>query len=101
MGGIKRYYVYNSAVFLTLVTKNRRPILTELPGIRIFWHKLFRIQNLHPFDLIAYVILPDNCHLLIQPREDKVNFSAIIHSFMRNFTINLKQALGIEGKCNA
>jgi len=94
MSNIRRYYVPDSIIFITTVTRNRKPLLTSPDYLRTFWHTLERVQNIHPFDLIAYVILPDHFHWLIRPRNEDCNFSSIMHSFKRNFTVNVKKTIG-------
>ena len=94
MSNIRRFYVPDSIVFITTVTKNQQPLLISPDYLRTFWFTVERVQNIHPFDLIAYVILPDHFHWLIRPRNELSNFSSIMHSFKRNFTVNVKKILG-------
>ena len=62
----------------------------------IFWHTLDLVKSHHPFDLIAYIILPDHFHLLIRPLDEIGNYSRIIHSLKRNFSLNYKKAMKID-----
>ena len=96
MRDIRRYYVPDSIVFITSVIKNRQPLLLSPVFLCTFWLTVERVQNIHPFDLIAHVILPDHFHWLIRPRNKDGNFSSIMHSFKRNFTVNIKKVLKIE-----
>jgi putative transposase len=93
MGSIKRFFIPDSIVFVTLVTKDRKPLFSDNNSNKIFRETLEKVQNHHPFDLIAYVILPDHIHLLIKPHKKEGNFASIVHSIKRNFTINYKGAL--------
>ncbi|OGO17157.1 MAG: hypothetical protein A2Z14_05950 [Chloroflexi bacterium RBG_16_48_8] len=96
MSNIRRYYVPDSIVFITVVTKDRRSDFIEPISIRFFWETIKLVQKFHPFELIAYVILPDHFHWLIKPENDASNFSSIMHSFKRNFTLNIKKAHGLS-----
>ena len=51
---------------------------------------------IHPFNLLAYVILPDHFHWLMRVNDSKGDFSSILHSFKRNFTLNYKKARDIQ-----
>ena len=96
MAKIRRYYIPDSIVFITCVTKHRKSILLTDPAVRVFWDTYRRVKESNPFELFAYCILPDHFHWLIMPLCELGNYSQIIHSFKRNFTINYKKELGIE-----
>ena len=96
MSNIRRYYVPDSIVFITAVTKYRQPLLLSPDYLRTFWLTVECVQNIHPFTLIAYVILPDHFHWLIRPRNEVCNFSSIMHSIKRNFTVNVKKTIRYE-----
>jgi len=96
MSNIHRYYVPNSIVFITAVTKDRRSDLVEPLSIQVFWETVNLVQKIHPFALMAYIILPDHFHWLILPENETGNYSAIMHSLKRNFTLNFKKAHGFK-----
>jgi putative transposase len=56
---------------------------------------LRRVRGIHRFRLLAYVILPDHFHWLMQVQDQSGNFSKVLHSIKRNCTLNLKEAHGI------
>jgi len=97
MANIHRYYIPDSIVFITAVTKDRRSDLIEDVSINVFWETVALVQKFHPFELMAYVILPDHFHWLIRPENDTGNYSSIMHSLKRNFTLNFKKAYGLSG----
>jgi putative transposase len=96
MSNIHRYYVPESIVFITTVTKDRRSDLIEPTSIRVFWDTVKLVKEFHPFELMAYIILPDHFHLLIKPENDMGNYSTIMHSLKRNFALNFKKAHSIR-----
>jgi|GEM_PF-875597 len=65
MTNIRRYFAEGQINFLTHVTYNRIPILTD--NIDLFWNAYQYSCGKNGADLIAWVILPDHAHLLINP----------------------------------
>ena len=51
-----------SVFFFTLVTHERRPILTTELGRRSLRTVILNVQEEHPFVLTAIVLLPDHLH---------------------------------------
>jgi putative transposase len=52
---------------------------------------LKQAQDIHPFNLLAYVILPDHFHWLMRIENESGNFSKVMHSIKRNFSLNYKE----------
>jgi putative transposase len=97
MSKIHRYYVPDSIVFITSVTKDRRSDLIEPSSIKVFWDTVEQVKKIHPFERMAYIILPDHFHWLIKPGNEKGNYSSIMHSLKRNFTLNFKKVHDLNG----
>ncbi|MFO7740806.1 MAG: transposase, partial [Anaerolineae bacterium] len=95
MPSFRRYYIPDAIVFITAVTHHRKPYLACDDDLDLFWDTLRRVQHIHPFHLLAYVILPDHFHWLIQIEDESGNFSKVLHSAKRNYTLNFKKAHGI------
>jgi putative transposase len=51
------------------------------------------VKLLRPYEMIAYVIMPDHMHLLIETPEDSPNYSPIISSIKRNFIRNYRRSI--------
>ncbi len=96
MHNVNRYYVPGAIVFITSVTKDRIPYLRAENDVSLFFETLRRVQRIHPFRLLAYVVLPDHFHWLMRADNASGNFSVILHSIKRNFTFNYKAAHGIS-----
>jgi putative transposase len=92
MPNFHRFYSPDAIVFITCVTQNRHPYLRDEMDIQLFFETLRKVQNIYTFELLAYVILPDHFHLLLHPENDSGDFSTIIHSLKRNFTVNYKKS---------
>ena len=63
----KRLFIPNSLVFITLVTKHRRPIL--ISHIAILKNAFRMAKQKYPFDVIAMIVNPDHLHMIIQPQD--------------------------------
>jgi REP element-mobilizing transposase RayT len=66
MRNVRRFYVPNAIVFITLVTKGRR-ILFDLEhslNVAMFLEKLHKVREFRPFEPLAYALLPDHVHLI-------------------------------------
>jgi putative transposase len=95
MPNIHRFYIPNATIFITGVTRNRLPYLKSDQNIQLYWETLKHVQEIYPSNLLAFVILPDHFHWLMRMQESGENFSKVLHSFKRNFTLNFKKAHNI------
>jgi putative transposase len=66
MRNVKRYYLPNRIYFVTHVTHNRDPILVD--NFDILWKVLENHRVNNNYRLIAWVVLPDHWHALIDPK---------------------------------
>ena len=69
-----------------MVTQNRIPIL--LDNINVLIKSIDEVKTYYNFEIIAYVILNDHFHFLIQV-EDITKYPKIIHSIKYNFKKNV------------
>lgn len=93
----RRYYIPNPIVFITQVVDRRMPVFAHPPFVEQLRTTLRKVQELHPFHILGYVFLPDHLHLLIRPTGES-NFSQIMHSCKRNFTLDYKKLIGVSGR---
>lgn len=77
------------AVLVTTVTKNREKIFTDPAFAREACEALFRVQELYPFLLYAFVIMPNHCHILMRASEE-IGLSKI----MRVYKTSVAHAIG-------
>lgn len=94
MPNFHRYYIPQSIVFITSVTHQRTPYLGSIEHLDLFWKVVRREQKVQSFRLLAYIILPDHFHWLMQMPAPQPNFSLPIGRIKRNFTIAIKQLHG-------
>lgn len=94
---IRRYYVPNAIVFITQVVEQRTPIFQHTQFVDLLRTTLHKVKEYHPFSMIGYVFLPEHFHLMIRPTSLS-NFSVIMQSLKRNFTLEYKKQTGIPGR---
>ncbi|MBW7883614.1 MAG: transposase [Caldilineaceae bacterium] len=97
MSNIRRYYIPNALVFITNVTLDREPVLAPDWAVDLLFSTMRKTQAVHPFRLLAYAILPDHFHWLMRVDSPDANFSKVMHSVKRGFTITYKRARGLSG----
>jgi REP element-mobilizing transposase RayT len=56
----------DQSMLITSVTRNRAPVFQNGANAREAIETLYDVQNLHPFFLYAFVIMPDHCHFLLK-----------------------------------
>lgn len=91
MTDIRRYYIPNSVIFITSVTKHRIKVFNHEENIQLYWDVMGKLNHLHPFEMLAYAIMPDHFHWLIKPIQEDANFSRILLSFKGNYTYQYKK----------
>ena len=91
----RRYYIPGSAVFITQVVQDRNPGFRDSKNVSLLREILHNVKELHPFEMLGYVFLPDHFHLVIQPTGES-NFSDIMHSLKSNFTREYKKLVGLS-----
>jgi putative transposase len=85
---IKRSGRSGDRCFITCVTKNREPLFANRSNIILFMQTLREVQAIKKADIIAYVIMPDHIHMIIQSTASTT--LQIMKSLKWNFTQNWK-----------
>jgi putative transposase len=83
--------------FFTVVTHQRRPLLTSTPGIDCLRTSFRTILEKFPFQLDAIVMLPDHLHALWTLPENDADYSTRWRRIKGEFTKSYLQAGGEEG----
>ncbi len=61
-------------MFVTTNTLHREPLFTNPAYAREAVEHLYRTQQLHPFFLFGFVIMPDHCHFLLNiPKPETIS----------------------------
>ncbi|MDB4979151.1 MAG: transposase [Candidatus Peribacteria bacterium] len=85
----QRHPIQNDVTMLiTIVTMSRNPVFIHDCNAREAIETLYRVQDLHPFFLYGFVIMPDHLHILLKILPPG-SVSKIIGSFKSNTTRNL------------
>jgi len=86
MSDYRRWYVPGGMFFFTVVTYDRRPILTTDEG-RAFLHDATEtIRKDRLFDLFATVLLPDHWHLIMQLPSGDQDYATRMKRIKEEFT---------------
>ena len=86
MSHYRRWFVDGGTYFFTIVTQDRRPILTTDHGREFLRNAIKKVQQSFPYELIATCLLPEHWHLVMQlPRYDS-NYSIRIKRIKTEFT---------------
>lgn len=57
---------HDALMFVTTNTLNRMPVFADPACAREAIECLYRLQNIRPFHIYAFVIMPDHCHFLLK-----------------------------------
>ena len=87
----RRLYVPNAIYFITCVTRERHPIFASESTIEILRETMWRVKEIHSFQMRACAFMHDHLHMLIFVPSG-TSISKIMHSIQRNFTVNYKKA---------
>jgi putative transposase len=71
MSILRRYHREGNIYFITNVTFQRKPVLVD--NIDLLWTSFGMIQTKTTYDLIAWVILPDHFHVVIDPQRNDIS----------------------------
>jgi putative transposase len=76
------------AMFITTNIRKRIPLFKNPQFAREAIETLYRVQELHPFFLYGFVIMPDHCHLLLHVPEGE-SISKIVGVFKKGVAFNI------------
>lgn len=89
MPDYRRARLKGGIYFFTLTTLERRPILTDERRRTALRQTIIEVKSSMPFEILAWVLLPDHLHTLWQLPEGDANFSARWSSIKRRVTQKL------------
>ena len=90
MSKLRRYYAIGNYYFVTCVTINRAPILID--NIDLYQQAINRTCQRFDPDIIAWVVLPDHLHMIINPKTH--NLSDLMKAFKQDFGFLYRQRIG-------
>jgi len=96
MSEYRRWRVEGGSYFFTIVTADRRPILTSELGRSSLRHAFQTILDKKTFDLIAIVLLPDHLHCIWQLPNGDDDYSSRWADLKSQFTDTFLKGGGTE-----
>ena len=87
MSKLRRYYQEGNMYFVINVTLNRKPIL--LANADLLQTALRKVSISDKVEIVAWVVLPDHFHLLIDPAAD--DLSNIMRKIKLSFSSSLRK----------
>ena len=91
MPNYRRNYVPGGTYFFTLVTYQRRKYFDTPNKLDLLHAKIRQVQRNKPFELLAYCLLPDHIHLLIELPQEDSGFSIRMREIKRLTTLWMKR----------
>jgi putative transposase len=92
MRNVKRYFSPGQIYFVTHIAYGRRSILTE--SFPTFRRSLENHQQINPYELIAWVVLPDHWHALINPKTN--NMASLMKKVKLSFSSYYRKQNGLN-----
>ena len=86
--------------FFTLVTFNRKPILTSPICREILRNAWINVQLKHPFETVAVCLMPEHIHTIWRLPEGDVNYSMRWNEIKRHFTHEYLRQIDIDDERN-
>jgi putative transposase len=87
--GVSPLFLPGGTYFFTVVTQDRRPILTTPKGRVLLRQAIQTVKRKQPFEMVAIVLLPDHLHAVwtLPPRDDSysLRWAQIKEQFTRSF----------------
>ncbi|WP_350344092.1 transposase [Proteinivorax tanatarense] len=83
---LKHYYQGHHYYFITTITKNRTPIFEDTIACELFLNILTYHKFNCNYNIIAFVIMPDHAHIVIQPTNEENNISLIMKKIKGSFS---------------
>ena len=91
MSKLLRRYSPGRVYFVTAVTHQRAPLLIE--NRDLFRLSIKKVRPILPFDLIAWVLLPDHLHLIIDP--GAFDLSNLMQQIKLSFAFHTRRRIGL------
>lgn len=96
-----RRRVAGGTFFITVVTDQRRPILTGDCARRCLRQAFRRVRCRRPFRIMAIVLLPDHWHTILELPPGDDDYSTRIRQVKESFTRRFLAEGGVEGERSA
>jgi len=92
MSKLRRYYGEGNTYFITCITQNREHVLIKYQSQ--LKESIRKYKNELKFSIIAWVILPDHFHMIVNPKDN--NLSIILQKIKLSFSNKLRYLSGVR-----
>jgi putative transposase len=90
---LRRYYIEGGTYFFTVVANHRREILCE-PDLRLaLRHAIDHVRTRHPFEIVAWVLLPEHLHCIWTLPDGDADFSTRWRLLKKSVSFQMKTKL--------
>ena len=93
-----RYSQRNSEYFITFNTKNRQPIFNDFNIATLFCQQIAISENKHHCTWLAWVLMPDHFHGLVQLSEGEATLNAVVGQLKGVTAFLINKRLQQKGK---
>lgn len=95
MSNYRRSRVAGGTYFFTLTTLNRLPVLTEAPVRAALREAILQTRITHPFEIDAWVLLPDHLHCIWTLPHGDADFSIRWSNIKRGVSLQCGDKFGV------
>ncbi len=92
MKSLKRYFVKGGLYFFTVVSHNRQPNFCDTTFRAALRSSIERVRVQHPFNIIAWVLLPDHLHCIWTLPQDDAKYSIRWSLIKRSVSFQLRDS---------
>jgi putative transposase len=92
MSNLRRFHENGYIYFITNVTYNRQPLLAA--NADLLQKAIDACRSRCPFELIAWVIMPDHFHLVIDP--GRMSISTVLQKIKMSFAAKYRNQHGLQ-----
>ena len=91
-----RYSLHHQVYCITTVTRDRRPLFTDITTARLLVHELRQLHEYGNVISLAWVVMPDHLHWLIQLNE-RWTLSRVVKTLKARSALTINRHLGQHG----
>jgi len=96
MPNYRRSNIAGGTYFFTVTTLHRLPVLTEAPVRKALREAIQQTHSSHPFEIDAWVLLPDHLHCIWTLPQDDADFSMRWSTIKRYVSRQCGDTFGID-----
>ena len=97
---VQMYFTPNLC-FVTCEAVNRERVLDSGPKFHLLRSVLNSVKQVHPYQMLGYVFLPNHVHLLIKPEQNtalNTTLDQVVQAMIRQFNQDYQTLLGLPGR---